>query len=47
LTTTALVWRCHWCHTPCADSVRLDFLRHSGPPRAVSRRREHTHGHSP
>lgn len=47
LTTTALVWRCHWCHTPCTDSVRLDFLRHSGPPHSVSRRREPTHGHSP
>jgi len=47
LTTTAPVWRCHWCHTPCADSVRLDFLRHSGPPRSVSRRWEPTRGHSP
>jgi hypothetical protein len=45
--TTAPVWRCHWCLTPCTDSVRLDFLRHSGPARSVSRRREHTHGHSP
>jgi hypothetical protein len=47
LTTMAPVWRCHWCHTPCADSVRLDFLRHSGPPHSVSRRREPTRGHSP
>jgi hypothetical protein len=47
LTTTAPVWRCHWCLTPCADSVRLDFLRHSGLPHSVSRRREPTHGHSP
>ena len=46
LSTTASVWRCCWCHTPCADSVRLDFLRRSSPPRSVSRRRERTHGHS-
>ncbi len=47
LSTTASVWRCHWCHTACADSVRLDFLRRSRPARSVSRTREPTHGHSP
>lgn len=47
LSTTAPVWRCHWCLTPCADSVRLDFLRRSAPPRGVSRMRERPHGHSP
>ena len=47
LSTTASVWRCHWCHTACADSVRLDFLRRSRPAHSVSRTGEHTHGHSP
>ena len=47
LSTTASVWRCCWCHTPCTDSVRLDFLRRSRPARSVSRRGEPTHGHSP
>jgi hypothetical protein len=47
LSTTAPLWRCCWCLTPCADSVRLDFLRHSRPARSASRRGEPTHGHSP
>jgi hypothetical protein len=47
LTTTAPVWRCCWCHTPCADSVRLDFLRRSRSLSLAHRTREPTHGHSP
>jgi hypothetical protein len=46
-TIAAPVWRCPWCHTPCAPRVRLGFLRHSRPPRIASRRGEPTHGHSP
>ena len=47
---TLPVWRCHWCHTPCAARVRLDFLRHSRSPRPsrrASAREEPSHGHSP
>jgi hypothetical protein len=44
---TTPVWQCSWCRTTCAPRVRLDFLRHSRPPRGTSRRREPTHGHSP
>ena len=40
-------WRCHWCRTPCAARVRLDFLRHSRPARRTSARVEPSHGHSP
>lgn len=43
-------WRCHWCYTPCAARVRLDFLRHSWssrPRRRASARVEPSHGHSP
>lgn len=25
----AVVWRCHWCQSPCAALVRIGFLRHS------------------
>ena len=25
----ALVWRCHWCKSPCPALVRQGFLRHS------------------
>ena len=46
-TIAASVWRCPWCHTPCAPRVRLGFLRHSRPPRSASRKAEPTHGHSP
>ncbi len=45
--TTAPLWRCFWCLTPCADSVRLDFLRHSRSLSLAHRTREPTHGHSP
>jgi hypothetical protein len=24
-----LVWRCHWCQSPCPALVRQGFLRHS------------------
>ena len=47
---TSSAWRCHWCHTPCAARVRLDFLRHSRssrPRRRTSARMEPSHGHSP
>ena len=44
---TLPAWRCHWCRTPCAASVRLDFLRHSRPARRASARVESSHGHSP
>lgn len=47
---TLPVWRCHWCHRPCAAWVRLDFLRHSRSPRPSRRasvRVEPSHGHSP
>ena len=47
---TSSAWRCHWCHTPCAARVRLDFLRHSRssrPRRRASARVEPSHGHSP
>ena len=50
LPLTLLTWRCHWCHTPCAARVRLDFLRHSRSPRPsrrASARVEPSHGHSP
>ena len=43
-------WRCHWCHTPCSARIRLDFLRHSRPPRPRHRanaRGEPSRGHSP
>ena len=46
-TLTRPVWRCHWCHTPCAARVRLGFLRRSRPARRASARREPSHGHSP
>jgi hypothetical protein len=42
-----LAWRCHWCRTPCAAHVRLDFLRRSRPARRASARVEPSHGHSP
>jgi hypothetical protein len=41
---------CHWCRTPCAARVRLDFLRHSRAARRAYRARarvEPSHGHSP
>ena len=44
---TLPTWRCHWCRTPCAARVRLDFLRHSRPARHGRRRGEPSHGHSP
>ena len=50
LPLTASAWHCHWCHTPCSVRVRLDFLRHSRPPRPMRRasaRGEPSHGHSP
>lgn len=50
LPLTLSAWRCHWCHTPCAARVRLDFLRHSRssrPRRRASARVEPSHGHSP
>jgi hypothetical protein len=50
LPLTASAWRCHWCQAPCAARVRLDFLRHSRPPRSrrrASARGEPSHGHSP
>ena len=50
LPLTASAWHCHWCHTPCSARVRLDFLRHSRPPRPrrrASARGEPSHGHSP
>ena len=40
-------WRCHWCRTPCAARVRLDFLRHSRPARHARRKEDPSHGHSP
>lgn len=42
-----LAWRCHWCRTPCAAHVRLDFLRRSRSARRASARVEPSHGHSP
>jgi hypothetical protein len=50
LPLTLSAWRCHWCHTPCAASVRLDFLRHSRsslPRRRASARGEPSHDTSP
>ena len=53
LPLSAPAWRCHWCHTPCAARVRLDFLRHSRSSRPRHRapcaraRGEPSHGHSP
>lgn len=47
LAVTSSTWRCHWCRTPCAARVRLDFLRHSRPPRHACRRAALSHGHSP
>ena len=50
LPLTLSVWRCHWCHTPCSERVRLDFLRHSRSPRPRRRARargEPSHDHSP
>ncbi len=47
LSSPAPVWRCCWCHTPCADSVRLEFLRRSRSLSLAHRMRESTHGHSP
>ena len=50
LPLTLSAWRCHWCHTPCAARVRLDFLRHGRSPRPrrrASARVEPSHGHSP
>jgi hypothetical protein len=50
LPLTLSAWRCHWCHAPCARSVRLDFLRHSRssrPRRRGNARGEPSHGHSP
>ena len=44
---TLPAWRCHWCQTPCAAQVRLDFLRHSRPARRASPRVQPSHGHSP
>ena len=44
---TLPAWRCHWCRTPCAARVRLDFLRHSRSARRVSARVEPSHGHKP
>ena len=47
---TMPTWRCHWCRTPCAARVRLDFLRHSRSPRPrrrASARVEASHDHSP
>lgn len=44
---TLPTWRCHWCRTPCAVRVRLDFLRHSRPARKAKARVEPSHGHSP
>ena len=44
---TLPTWRCHWCRTPCAARVRLDFLRHSRPARHARRKGEPSHGHSP
>lgn len=40
-------WRCHWCRTPCAAHVRLDFLRHSPFARHARRKGKPSHGHSP
>ena len=47
LATTAPLWRCSWCLTPCAAAVRQDFLRHSRSPSLAHRSREPAHGHSP
>ena len=47
LPLTSSAWRCHWCHTPCSERVRLDFLRHSRPARRARARGEPSHGHSP
>ena len=50
LPLTLSAWRCHWCQTPCAARVRLDFLRHSRSPRPGRRARaagEPSRGHSP
>jgi len=44
---TLPTWRCHWCRTPCAARVRLDFLRHSRSARHARRKVEPSHGHSP
>jgi hypothetical protein len=46
-TLTLPIWRCGWCHAPCAVRVRLDFLRRSRPARKASAQREPSHGHSP
>lgn len=50
LPLTSSAWRCHWCHTPCSARVRLEFLRHSRPPRPrrrASARGEPSHDTSP
>lgn len=47
LPLSASAWRCHWCRTPCAARVRLDFLRHSRAARRASARGEPSHGYSP
>lgn len=44
---TLPTWRCHWCRTPCAARVRLDFLRHSRSARHARRKGQPSHGHSP
>lgn len=44
---TLPAWRCHWCRTPCAARIRLDFLRHSRPQRHACRKAALSHGHSP
>jgi hypothetical protein len=44
---TLPTWRCHWCRTPCAARVRLDFLRHSRPVRHTRRQLDPGRGHSP
>ncbi len=44
---TSPTWRCHWCRTPCAARVRLDFLRHSRSAHKSRARVEPSHGHSP
>ncbi len=46
-TVTLPTWRCHWCRTPCAARVRLDFLRHSRPARHTRRQLDPGRGHSP
>jgi len=44
---TSSAWRCHWCRTPCAARVRLDFLRHSRHAHKFNRECSPSHGHSP